>query len=76
MNDRIIGYAAILRAGLGIIISHFAAAPDGACRRGCQCPVDPIVSTMTPLTHIAGEMRPFIHTASRDRRSADVDLHY
>ncbi|MDM5071375.1 MULTISPECIES: hypothetical protein [Aeromonas] len=29
-----------------------------------------------PLTHIAGEMRPFIHTASRYRSSADVDLHY
>ncbi|MDM5089125.1 hypothetical protein OB947_09340 [Aeromonas bestiarum] len=28
------------------------------------------------LAHIAGEMRPFIHTASRDRRSADVDPPY
>lgn len=29
-----------------------------------------------PLTHIASEMRPFIHTTSRDRSSADVGLHY
>lgn len=39
-------------------------------------PGRPIVSTMTPLTHIASEMLPLIHTASRDRQSADVDPPY
>jgi hypothetical protein len=44
--------------------------------QGMPMPGRPNRQHHDPLTHIAGEMRPFIHTASRDRSSADVDPPY